>query len=295
MTLQSFHHTFLAASRSLALSSKGPSAATTLDHLLDPQQLNRDASIAPSLSLSLSLVASTLAIDRRFCLEPLPPPHQNWSQSTQQRKKQKKRGGATIQQNRAIMECVRAGRVEAGARRGITGCPPHGRRTERRRSSVPWPRGVGRGRAASEPPSTAPRASLDKTERTEASRTASGSSGLDYSRLLECCEPDAAPLNVAVLVSGGVDSSVALQVRTDPDLFSFHCSEDVFIYIYRERESERVCVRGRGFDSSPAHVFVFVYAHGTCCVLLRGAPPDPDNVSLSFCLFNFHNHLSRSS
>ena len=74
VTLQSFHHTFLAASRSLALSSKGPSAATTLDHLLDPQQLNRDASIAPSLSLSLSLVASTLAIDRRFCLEPLPPP-----------------------------------------------------------------------------------------------------------------------------------------------------------------------------------------------------------------------------
>ena len=151
-------------------------------------------------------------------------------------KSRKSEEGSTIQQNRAIMECVRAGRVEAGARRAITGCLPHGRRTERRRSSVPWPRGVGRGRAASEPPSTAPRASLDKTERTEASRTASGSSGLDYSRLLECCEPDAAPLNVAVLVSGGVDSSVALQVRTDPDLFSFHGSDDVFIYIERVRE-----------------------------------------------------------
>ena len=59
---------------------------------------------------------------------------------------------------------------------------------------------------------------------------------MDYSRLLECCEPDAAPLNVAVLVSGGVDSSVALQVRTDPDLFSFHGSDDVFIYIERVRE-----------------------------------------------------------
>ena len=192
------------------------------------------------------------------------------------------------------MECVRAGRVEAGARRAITGCPPHGRRTERRRSSVPWPRGVGRGRAASEPPSTAPRASLDKTE---ASRTASGSSGLDYSRLLECCEPDAAPLNVAVLVSGGVDSSVALQVRTDPDLFSFHGSDDVFINI----ESERVCVRGRGFDSSPAHVFVFVFAHGTCCVLLHSFAAPRLNLTMSpFPLpttstFNFHNHLSRSS
>ena len=54
---------------------------------------------------------------------------------------------------------------------------------------------------------------------------------MDYSRLLECCEPDAAQLNVAVLVSGGVDSSVALQVRTDPDLFSFHCSDDVLINI----------------------------------------------------------------
>ena len=64
---------------------------------------------------------------------------------------------------------------------------------------------------------------------------------MDYSRLLECCEPDAAPLNVAVLVSGGVDSSVALQVRTDPDLFSFHCSEDVLIYIYRERVRVREC------------------------------------------------------
>ena len=118
------------------------------------------------------------------------------------------------------MQAVHAGRVEAGTRRAITGWPPHGRR-ERRGSSVPWPRGVGRGRTAS-PASTAPRASLDKTE---ASKTASGSSGLDYSRLLECCEPDAAPLNVAVLVSGGVDSSVALQVRTDPDLFGLGVQE----------------------------------------------------------------------
>ena len=144
VTLQSFHHTFLAASRSLALSSKGPSAATTLDHLLDPQQLNRDASIAPSLSLSLSLslVASTLAIDRRFCLEPLPPPTKtgrNLPSSGKSRKSEE--GPQSNKTERSWSACARV-----GSRRGHGERSPGAPRTDGARSGAGPP---SRGRAGS--------------------------------------------------------------------------------------------------------------------------------------------------
>ena len=143
VTLQSFHHTFLAASRSLALSSKGPSAATPLDHLLDPQQLNRDASIAPSLSLSLSLLwpqpSRSIAASVLSLFPPTTKTGRNLPSSGKSRKSEE--GPQSNKTERSWSACARE-----GSRRGHGERSPGAPRTDGARSGAGPP---SRGRAGS--------------------------------------------------------------------------------------------------------------------------------------------------